>query len=79
MQTALKAAAMVLPGGRIEVKDVELPVGETVDVIVLLRQTSTAPRMTLAEVLAASPGPLAFQSADAVDAYVREERETWDH
>lgn len=78
MQTALKAAVMVLPGGRIELKDVELPVGETVDVIVLLRQASAAPRLTLAEVLAASPGPLAFRSADAVDAYIREEREAWD-
>lgn len=61
MQTALKAAAMVLPGGRIEVEDAELPVGETVDVIVLLRQASSAPSLTLA----ASSEPLELQKSDA--------------
>jgi len=78
MQTALKAAATVLPGGRIEIADAQLPVGETVDVIVLLPLPPVEPRRSLADVLAASPGPGAFQTVEAVDAYIREERDAWE-
>ena len=61
MQTALKTVVTVLPGGRIELTDAELPAGETVDVIVLLRQDSSMPILTLA----ASLKPLELHKSDA--------------
>ena len=78
MHTALKLAVTVQPGGKIELLDAQLPVGETLDVIVLLPQPLVAPRCSLADVLAASPGPGAFQTVEAVDAYIRGERDAWD-
>lgn len=40
MQTALHLKATVLPGGKIEVTDPQLPCGESVDVFVLLPESS---------------------------------------
>ena len=78
MQAALKLATTIQPGGRIDILDSQLPVGETVDVIVLLPPSSAVPRRSLADVLAASPGPGAFQTVEAVDTYIREERDSWE-
>lgn len=78
MQAALKLATTIQPGGRIEILDSQLPVGEAVDVIVLLREASGTVRRSIVEVLAEAPGHLGFQDAEAVDAYIREERDAWE-
>ena len=78
METALRLAATIQPGGRIEILDAQLPVGEAVDVIVLLRQPVVSSGRSIVDVLAEAPGHLAFSDASAVDAFVREERDAWD-
>lgn len=78
MQTALRMTVLVQPGGKIELTDQELPEGQSVEVIVLLPSTSVVPRRSILDVLADAPGHLAFQTADEVDSYLREERDAWE-
>src|SRR5579859_2040099 len=78
MQSALRTTAWVQPGGKIEVEDTQLPVGQPVEVIVLLPQPQAAPRRSILDVLAEAPGHLAFQTAEEVDAYLHEERDAWE-
>ena len=78
MQAALRLTTRVQPGGKIEVSDSQLPSGEPVDVIVLFQQPGGAARRSIVDVLTEAPGHLAFQTADEVDAHLREERDAWD-
>lgn len=78
MQSAIRMTTLVQPGGKIEVTDTQLPAGQSVEVIVLLPSPSAIPRRSILEVLADAPGHLAFQTADEVDAYLREERDAWE-
>ncbi len=78
MQTALHLKATVLPGGKIEVTDSQLPCGESVDVFVLLPESPEKERPSVLEVLAKAPGHRLFKTADDVDTYLREERTAWD-
>ncbi|HSH81339.1 MAG TPA: hypothetical protein VLA19_22650 [Herpetosiphonaceae bacterium] len=70
--------ALVQPGGKIEVTDTDLPEGQSVEVIVLLPSPSAVPRRSILDVLAEAPGHLVFQTADEVDAFLREERDAWE-
>jgi hypothetical protein len=78
MQPALHRKTTVLPGGKIELTDPELPCGEAVDVFVLLPEGSATTRQSAIEVLARSPGRRLFKNAEEVDTYLHEERDTWD-
>ena len=79
MEAALRVTTLVLSGGRVEVTNTQLPTGTPVDVIILFPEARDAMRRSVEDVLAEAPGHLAFQNADEVDAYLREERESWDH
>lgn len=66
--------ADVLPGGKIEIVDGCLPVGETVHVLVNYRVGE--PSLELDDIIEQArhnPNPL-FKSAEEVDAYIREIR-----
>jgi hypothetical protein len=78
MQTALHLKTTVLPGGKIEVMDTNLPSGEIVDVIVLLPASPAVARRSAVEVLAEAPGQRLFKTAADVAAYLREERDAWE-
>ena len=78
MQTALRIATTVLPGGKIEVADAQLPSGEAVDVIVLLPEPAPARRRSVVDVLAEAPGRILFRTAADVDAYLNTERDAWE-
>jgi hypothetical protein len=78
MQAALRITTTVLPGGRIEVTDPQLPSGEAVDVIVLIPESSAAPRRSVVDVLAEAPGHILFRTPEDVDAYLREEQHAWE-
>jgi hypothetical protein len=77
MQAALRLTTLVQPGGKIEITDSQLPDGQAVDVILLFPQQADASRRSVVEVLAEAPGHLAFQNAEEVDTYLREERDAW--
>lgn len=78
MQTALRMTTWVLPGGKIEITDARLPTGKEVEVIALLPEATDETRRSIVDILAEAPGHLAFQTADEVDVYIREEREAWE-
>jgi hypothetical protein len=67
----------VQPGGRIEVVATEFPVGEVVEVTIQA-VADEADKPSILEVLAECPGGVLFKTAEEVDAYIREERDSWD-
>ena len=76
MVRELHLRAEVLPGGRIEVTDAELPVGQTVEVVV--RHESGGESRSIMEILNSGPERRLFQTADEVKAYLDEEKASWD-
>ena len=69
-----------LPGGRIEVADAELPVGQTVEIVVRHEtgaESKPAGR-SIMEILNSGPERRLFQTAAEVDAYLAEEKASWD-
>jgi len=78
MQAALHITTEVKQGGKIEITDTQLPVGQSVEVIVLLPSATGVARRSIVEILAEAPGHLAFQTAEEIDQYLREERDSWD-
>ena len=75
MQRALHVRTTVLPGGKIEIVDQGLPVGESVDVVV--SQLPVSERRSAVDILAEAPGGLVFKTAADVAAYLKEEKESW--
>ena len=75
MQKALHVRTIVQPGGKIEIVDQGLPVGESVDVVV--SQLPESERRSAVDILAEAPGGLAFKTAADVAAYLKEEKESW--
>ena len=75
MQGEVRLKAEVLPGGRIEVADSELTVGDTVEVIV--RQVEERPRRSALEILSEAPGHRLFKTEEDVRAYLDEEKASW--
>ena len=76
MQDALHLKTTVLPGGKIEIVDRSLPVGESVDVVVSLSPEPEG--RSAVDILAEAPGHLLFKTAEDVAEYLKEERDSWD-
>ena len=77
MMTELTITTTVLPGGKIEVSAPELVPGEQVTIIVKIEEPE---KMTITERLARAnyKGGRLFKTAEEVDAYIREERDSWE-
>ena len=75
MQKVLHKRATVQPGGRIEVVDRDLEVGEHVDVVISPAQ-EPSPR-SVWQIISQGSGQRLFKSAKEVDGYLAEERESW--
>ena len=75
MLRTLRLRTTVLPGGKIEIVDQGLPVGESVDVVV--SQPSPPQRRSIVDILEEAPGHLVFTSAAEVAAYLAEEKDAW--
>ena len=78
MIQTVKTKATVKPGGFIEVCSSELPEGATVEVLVLVEDTKEPkkPKKKLTDFIGAAKG--SFANAAEVDAYIRQERDSWD-
>ena len=77
MQKALHVRTTVLPGGKVEIVSPELEAGQTVEVVVLLHESSAKSRSVM-EILNSGPGQRLFKTAKEVDDYIAEERASWD-
>ncbi len=78
-QPALHVRTEVLPGHRIEITTPELKEGESVDVFLVVSEPSDQRRSSISEFLAAlPPGPRQFKTAEEVNEYLRQERDSWD-
>ena len=76
MQKALHITTTVLPGGRIEIVDQKLPVGESVDVVVL--HSSGYVQRSAVEILKEAQGQRLFKTAEEVEFYLKDERASWE-
>ena len=79
MATEIRVKTTVLPGGRIEISAPELIAGQQVTVVVTIEDIGQAWQHHVIDILAVLPGHQLFQKAEDVDAYIREERDAWDH
>lgn len=77
MQSAVKITAVVKSGGKIEITSPELTSGEIVEIIILGPETVASIRRSALDIIADAPGHRLFKSAEEVDAYIREERNSW--
>ena len=75
MQKTLHVRTTVQPGGKIEIVDEGLPVGESVDVVV--SQSRESERRSVVDILDEAPGHLVFKTAADVATYLKEEKESW--
>lgn len=78
MIQTVRAKAIVKPGGFVEVRSAELPEGADVEVLVLVEKAKEpkAQLQELIDFIGAAKG--SFSSAAEIDAYVRQERDSWD-
>lgn len=78
VETIVRTKTIVQPGGQVIITDPALLTGSPVEVIILLSEEVSEPRLSMLDVLNSVPGQLLFQNAAEVDAYLREERASWD-
>ena len=76
MQKALHIRTTVQPGGKIEIVDQGLPVGESVDIVV--SQSPLSNGRSAVDILAEAPGHRLFKTAEDVASYLKNERGSWD-
>ena len=79
MTTELTLITTVLPGGKIELISPALVPGRQVTIIVRFEEPEPE-KLTIEEHLARAnyKGGSLFKTAEEVDAYIREERDSWD-
>ncbi len=78
VQNALRVKTTVLAGGRIEIAVPQLEAGEAVELIVLPAQPQPAAQRSVLDILNEAKGHRIFKTMEDVEAYLREERESWD-
>lgn len=78
VRTIVRAKTIVQWEGQITVTNPALHIGEAVEALILLPDESHEPRLSILDVLNSVPGHQLFKSAEEVDRYIREERESWD-
>ena len=79
MQPALHLTTKVLPGNKIEISAPELLVGNTVEVFVILKNTSSRTRRSAIQLLDELPGQRLFKTPEEADEYLQEERSAWEN
>ena len=79
MATEVRVETVVLPGGKIEISTPELIPGKQATVVVTMEDQEPVEQQHVIDLLTALPGHRLFQNAEEADAYLREERDAWEH
>jgi hypothetical protein len=79
MQPALHISTKVLPGNKIEISTPELPVGNAVEVFVIIKNTSSRRSSSAIDLLDELPGQRLFKTPEEADKYLQEERSAWEN
>ena len=79
MAIEVRIKTVVLPGGKIEISTPELNPGRRATVVVTVEDNETAEQAHVIDIIKGLPGHRLYQSADEVDAYIREERDAWEN
>lgn len=75
-QKVIRIQTTVHQDGEIHIKDPSLQSGDDVEVILFL--PATQDKVSAVEILEQLPGHRLYESADEVDAYLADERDSWD-
>ncbi len=78
MYNALHIKTSVLPGKKLEITSSELMEGTTVEVFVVLPKVLKQKKRSALEVVDAFTGYSLFKTADEVNSYIQEVRNSWD-
>jgi hypothetical protein len=79
MHGVLRLETAVLPGHRLELSDPQLPEGASVQVLIMMPSCTEIDRPAMLDLLKSLPGgPRLFDSPEAADRYLQEERDSWD-
>lgn len=78
MAIEVRVKTVVLPGGKIEISDPELVAGQEATVVVTVEAQKPVEQRSVLDILRSLPGHQVFKTAEEVDAYFREERDSWD-
>ena len=78
MAIEVHVETVVLPGGRIELNVPGLMAGQQATVTITIKDRQIPKKRSIVDILAEIPGHRMFQNADEVDAYIREERDSWE-
>ena len=79
MSTEIRVKTIVLPGGKIEIRAPELIPGRRATVVITIEDNEMIEYPHVIDILKTLPGHQLYQSAEGVDAYIREERDAWEH
>ena len=77
MGTVIHTRAVVRSDGSIEIRAPELTPGQEVE-ITIEAQAEPEEKKHVIDIIKNLPGHLEFQTAEDVDAYIHEERDSWD-
>ena len=78
MAAPIQVEATVSPEGKIEISVPELAPGQRVRVSIQPEDVPAEEKRSVIEILSEAPGHQLFKTAEEVDAYIREERDSWD-
>jgi hypothetical protein len=78
MPQTIEIETVVQPDGTIIVRAPELTPGQRAKVVITMEGGPSQGGENPLDILADMPGHLEFQTAEEVDAYLREERESWE-
>ena len=79
MATEVRIKTVVLPGGKIEISTPELIPGRRATVVITIEDNEAAEQAHVIDIIKILPGHRLYQSAEEIDAYIREERDAWEN
>lgn len=77
MQVALHIKTEVLPGNKIEITEPNLIVGDSVDVFLIVDESSKNNRKSVLDIINQVSEQRLFKTSEEVDQYLQEERNSW--